>query len=149
MARVILRPTVSEDLSHLIAEPLPFRIRCITAVLMPDAEVQETSENAPSKLPEHAQPPSTVIGIGGVAFLPGGLVWAFVQQSVIAKRYPLSFHRAGLMAMQMVRESGLREVVATADAGNAAALRWLRRLGFVEADRQNINDKVLFIRRWT
>jgi RimJ/RimL family protein N-acetyltransferase len=49
------------------------------------------------------------------------------------------------MAMKMIRELGLREVVATADADNAAALRWLRRLGFVESDRQDIDGKVLFV----
>jgi RimJ/RimL family protein N-acetyltransferase len=47
--------------------------------------------------------------------------------------------------MTMIRALGLQEVVATADADNATALRWLRRLGFVESDRQEIEGKVLFV----
>jgi hypothetical protein len=122
--RVTLRSTIAADLPHVVGEPLPYRIRAITAL-------------AGDK----------VIGLGGLAFPPNGTVWAFVQQSEDAKRYPAAIHRAGLMAMRMIRDSGLAEVVATADADSAAARRWLRRLGFVEAGRQDIAGQMVFLWR--
>jgi hypothetical protein len=147
MPRVILRPTLPQDLPFLIGEPLPYRVRAITALLSPVDEGTDTDRHDPSACAAacRRQDFPSIIGIGGVAFPPEGPAWAFVQQAPEAKRYPLSFHRAGLMAMKMIRELGLREVVATADADNAAALRWLRRLGFVESDRQDIDGKVLFV----
>jgi hypothetical protein len=147
MPHVILRPTVPQDLPFLIGEPLPYRIRAITAVLMAgdehaDAHDHDASTGVAAR--ERPDGPS-IIGIGGIAFPPEGPVMAFVQQAPEAKRYPVAFHRAGLMAMKMIRELGLREVVATADAASAPALRWLRRLGFVESDHQDIDGKVLFV----
>ena len=56
MRRVILRPTVLSDLPHAIGEPLPYRIRAITALVE-----------------------GRVIGLGGVAFPPRGPAIAFVQ----------------------------------------------------------------------
>ena len=47
--------------------------------------------------------------------------------------------------MKMIRESGVREVVATADTDNEAAVRWLRRLGFEAGVAQQIEGKLLFI----
>jgi hypothetical protein len=123
MPRVILRPTISADLPFLIGEPLPYRIRAITAVLM---AADRTDGIATCEFT--GRPASSIIGIGGIALPPDGPAWAFVQQAPEAKRYPVAFHRSGLMAMRMIRELGLREVVATADADSAAALRWLRRL---------------------
>jgi hypothetical protein len=105
--KVTFRPTRPEDLSAVIGEPLPFRIRAIT-VLVGD----------------------TVLGIGGIGFPPNGPVIAFVQQAPEARKYKVSFHRAGLMALRMIRESGVAEVVATADTDDPAALAWLKRLGF-------------------
>jgi hypothetical protein len=119
---VTLRPTVPADLPHIIGEPLPFRIKAITVLAG-----------------------ERILGIGGIAFPPDGTVWAFVQQTAEAKRYPVAFHRAGLMAMRMIRHSGLSEVVATADSDNDAALRWLRRLGFAEARDQVVEGKVTFL----
>jgi hypothetical protein len=141
MPRVTLRPTIPEDLPFLIGEPLPCRIRAITAVLT--TEEGERKNSRPSSV---VRPPSSekVIGIGGIAFPPDGPVWAFVQQAPEAKKYPVAFHRAGLMAMKMIRESGVREVVATADADNEAAVRWLRRLGFDAGVAQPIEGKLLF-----
>jgi RimJ/RimL family protein N-acetyltransferase len=147
MPRVILRPTLPQDLPFLIGEPLPCRIRAITAVLSPADEEADADDHDPSAGVAARERPDgpSVIGIGGIAFPPEGPAWAFVQQAPEAKQYPLAFHRAGLMAMQMIRELGLREVVATADADNPTALRWLRRLGFVESDRQDIEGKLLFV----
>ena len=144
MPRVRLRPTLVDDLPHVIGEPLPCRIRAITAVL-----------------------DDRVIGIGGIAFPPRGPAIAFVQfapsrsvrhdahgandqttaGSPEARRYPVSLHRAGLMAMAMIRTSEAKQVVATADADSAVAVRWLKRLGFKPTDAQPIDGKLLFF--WT
>jgi hypothetical protein len=132
MVRVTLRPTVASDLPHVIGEPLPCRIRAITALF-----------------------DNRIIGLGGLAFPPDGIPIAFVQlapkfdskdaNGYEARRYPIAFHRAGLIAMKMIQESGLEQVIATADAGNATAVRWLNRLGFKASIDQGIDGKVLFI----
>src|SRR5579864_56967 len=133
MPRITLRPTIPADLPHVIGEPLPCRIRAIS-VLADDR----------------------IIGLGGMAFPPHGPAVAFVQLAPApeeaagipeARRYPVAFHRAGLMAMEMIRASGVAQVTATADAGSAAAVRWLKRLGFDEAERQPIDGRILFV--WT
>ena len=119
--KVIFRPTVTADLAYVIGEPLPYRIKALTAEI-----------------------DGKILGVGGIAFPPGEPVWAFVQQAPEAKRFPVAFHRAGLMAMKMIRESGIREVVATCDADNPAAIRWLRRLGFAQGPVQKIPDKLVW-----
>jgi hypothetical protein len=101
--------------------------------------------------------------MGGIAFPPEGPAIAFVQLSPSsqqeaagaaepaaasipeARRYPVAFHRAGLMAMAMIRRSHVAQVVATADAGSDVAVRWLKRLGFQPAERQQIAGKLLFV----
>ena len=127
--RVILRPTVPADLSAVIGETLPYRIKTLTAVLRPSPSEGEGE---------------TILGVGGLAFPPGGPVWAFVQQAQQAKKYPVAFHRAGLMAMRMIRQMGIREVVATCDEDNPAAVRWLKRLGFHPGEIQKIPGKIVW-----
>jgi hypothetical protein len=93
--------------------------------------------------------------LGGLAFPPHGIPIAFVQlvpkfdgkdaNAYEATRYPIAFHRAGLIAMKMIQESGLERVIATADVKNSTALRWLNRLGFTASTDQEIKGKVLFI----
>jgi hypothetical protein len=144
MPKVTLRPTILVDLPHVIGEPLPYPIRAITALV-----------------------DDRVIGMGGIAFPPNAPTIAFVQLAPPqsspaggahrdgaaaedvseARRYPITFHRAGLMAMALIRASGVPLVVATADAGNDVAVRWLKRLGFTEAHHQPIKGKLLFV--WT
>src|SRR5215472_11229522 len=122
MPKVTLRPTIAADLPHVTGEPLPYRIRAITALI-----------------------DDRVIGLGGIAFPPQGPAIAFVQftpsspnaDSTVchndptaksipeARRYPVAFHRAGLMAMEMIRKSEVRQVVATADADSDVAVQWL------------------------
>ncbi len=140
MPKVTLRPTIPADLPHLVGEPLPYRIRAITALVG-----------------------DRVIGMGGIAFPPFGPAIAFVQlvpssredaavgdgehsaaNTPDARRYPVAFHRAGLMAMEMIRTSGVTQVVATADASSDVAVRWLKRLGFQPAEDQRIAGKLLF-----
>jgi hypothetical protein len=141
MPQVTLRPTILADLPHVIGEPLPYRIRAITALV-----------------------DDRVIGVGGIAFPPDGPGIAFVQLAPSpiegapacggecsapsipeARRYPVAFHRAGLMAMEMIRKSQVTEVVATADARSDVAARWLKRLGFQPAEHQQIAGKLLFV----
>jgi hypothetical protein len=140
MPKVTLRPTILADLPYVIGEPLPYRIRAITALVE-----------------------DRIIGMGGVAFPPQGPAIAFAQllpsrpdqgdaaghdgtNSIPeARRYPVAFHRAGLMAMEMIQASDVTKVIATADAGSEVAVRWLKRLGFRLADDQRIEGKVLFV----
>ena len=141
MPKVTLRPTIPADLPHVIGEPLPYRIRAITALV-----------------------DDRIIGVGGIAFPHNGPAIAFVQlvpssreDAAVcngehaatsipeARRYPVAFHRAGLMAMEMIRSSALRQVVATADADSDVAVRWLKRLGFQPAEGQRIVGKLLFV----
>jgi hypothetical protein len=139
MPRITLRPTIAADLPYVVGEPLPYRIRAITALA-----------------------DERIIGVGGIAFPPDGPAIAFVQlapspeESDVreldgaasipeARRYPVAFHRAGLMAMKMMRASGVAKVIATADAGSAAAVRWLKRLGFEPSERQPITGRILFV----
>jgi len=138
MSKVTLRPTIASDLAAVIGEILPFRIRAITALVS-----------------------GHVIGMGGVAFPPDGPAIAFVQLAPVpandvgndgvkkniaeARSYPIAFHRAGLMAMKMIRESEVQEVIATADAGSDVAVRWLKRLGFKPSDSHRIAGKSLFV----
>lgn len=120
--RVLLRPTVAADLPHLrhlIGEKLPHRIQAITALA-----------------------DGLVIGIGGFGFRPDGTVIAFVAMTDEARQYPAAIHRAGLMAMAMIRRSGAPLVVAEAQPGNPAAERWLMRLGFEPAE---ISGQRIFI----
>jgi RimJ/RimL family protein N-acetyltransferase len=118
---VRLRPAIASDLPDIIGEPLPCRIRAIT-VLADDR----------------------VIGMGGIAFPPYGPAIAFVQQTAEAKNHPVAFHRAGLLAMQMIRDAGIMQVVATTDRDNPTAIRWIRRLGFVTSAVQPFEHKLLF-----
>lgn len=120
--RVTLRPTIPSDLPHCIGEPLPHRIKAITAL-------------AGDK----------VIGIGGIGYRPDGIVEAFVQQTPEARRYPVAFHRAGLMAMRIIRDSGLPRVVATTGRDFPAGQRWLERLGFAPAAVQDCPGKVIYV----
>jgi hypothetical protein len=121
---VRLRPAIAADLPHVIGEPLPFRIRAITMLV-----------------------DNRVVGLGGIAFPPHSPVIAFVQQTGEARKYPVAFHRAGLLAMRMVRESGLKHVVATTDRDSPRAVRWIERLGFARAAVQPLPEKWLY--EWT
>src|SRR5258708_34795526 len=97
MPKVPLRATILADLPHIIGEPLPYRIRAITALI-----------------------DDRVIGMGGIAFPPDGPAIAFVQlapssreetvcasepaaaSNPDARRYPVALPRAGLMGRETV-----------------------------------------------
>jgi hypothetical protein len=105
--RVTIRPTVAEDFRQVLEIPLPHRIRAVTMAIG-----------------------DKVLGVGGLGYRPDGTVVAFAIFTDEARRYPFSMHRAGLAGVRMFREAGVREVIAEAQPGNAAAEPWLRRLGF-------------------
>jgi len=106
-ARVVLRPTLPDDLPHVIGEPLPCRIKAVTGEI-----------------------DGRVIGVGGLAFLPGGTVVAWAALTDEARKAKVSLHKAGLRMMRDARAAGFKRVVASADAQSPTAVRWLKRLGF-------------------
>lgn len=105
--RVALRPTVASDLPQVIGEPLPFRIKAITA-----------------------HDGDRVLAIGGLGYLPSGIVGAFMASHPDFRNYPAAVHRAGIAGMKLIRESGEPRVVAIADQLVPAARRWLAHFGF-------------------
>lgn len=105
--RVTLRPTIAADIPFCIGEPLPHRIKAITALIG-----------------------DQVIGLGGIAYKPDGTVVAFAQINDEFRKYPAAIHRAGRMAMDMIRASGVPRVVAEAQPNNPAAEPWMLRHGF-------------------
>jgi hypothetical protein len=111
--RVELRPTVPEDLPFCIAETLPYRIKCITALV-------------PGSSPGTFE----VIGLGGLGYRPDGTVVAFAQILPALRKYPAAIHRGGLKVMAMIRASHVPMVIAEAQEGVPQARRWLERLGF-------------------
>lgn len=105
--RLETRPTVAEDVPRLI-ESLPTRIKALT--------VTKGDE---------------ILGIGGLTFMPDGTVAAFVmQQDGAALKYPIATHKAALRVLREAKADGHRRIVATTQAGNPRAERWLLRLGF-------------------
>lgn len=69
------------------------------------------------------------VAIGGVAFFKNGQNVAFCDITDEGRKYPLSIHRAGLAAIALAKEHGLKHLVATGES-NVASQRWLVRLGF-------------------
>lgn len=120
--RITLRPTVAADLPFCIGEPLPHRIKCITAEL-----------------------DGRVIGIGGLGFRPDGTVIAFAQINDEFRKYPRAVHRAGRAGMALIRASRVPLVIAEAQPDNAAAERWLLHFGFTPIEIDGV--KVFVWRR--
>lgn len=119
--RVTFRPTRAEDLPACIGEPLPFRIRAITALAG-----------------------DQVIAIGGIGYKPDGTVVAFAQLNDPMRLYPAAIHRAGILGMALIRASGVPLVIAEAQPDNPATERWLLYHGFVPIE---IGDAMAFVWR--
>lgn len=109
---VTFRPTVAADIPALTSEPLPFRIRGLTAVI-----------------------DDKVVGVAGVGFMPDGVVCGFAQLTDDLRRHRVALHRAALRFLADVRASGIRELVTLADPSIERAEPWLRRLGFEPIER--------------
>lgn len=123
MKKVVIRPACAADFVRLLAEPLPCRVRAFAGER--DGEL---------------------LGVGGLAFQPGGAVAAFLilakdeSGAAPARRAKVALHKAGLRVLAEARRLRIRRVVALAEQGNEAAEPWLRRLGFrpLAADGQTI-----------
>lgn len=113
--RVELRPTIPSDLAFVSHEPLPIRIRAITALAG-----------------------DCVLGVGGIGYRPDGVVVGFAAINQEFRRYPRAIHRAGVAMMRVIRESGVPQVIAIADASVEPADRWLERLGFRAHDERGV-----------
>ena len=115
---VEIRPTVAADLEYF-AWRNQFRLRAWTAL--------------------HG---GRVIGIGGLQVMENGTLIGFVDLTSEMRCYPLSLHRAAVRFMCELRHAGVRKVVAAADPAQAAAERWLDRLGFKPVE---VNGIKLFL----
>lgn len=71
-----------------------------------------------------------IIGIGGLVYLPDGLMGAFARLTPEARRRKVQLHKTALAMLESARARGIRQIVATADPTEPAAERWLERLGF-------------------
>ena len=72
-----------------------------------------------------------VLGVGGLAYLPDGRVFAFSYFGPEATKYPIALHKTALMVIGLARASGVRELYACPELRRSpAAERWLKRLGF-------------------
>lgn len=120
--RVILRPTVAEDLPHVTSEDLPHRIRAITALIHADPSRTTLGDGSVCG--------DKVLAIGGIGYRGDGTVVAFMAANPEFRKYPRAIHRAGIMGMKLIRDSGVKLVLAEAQEGNAAAEPWLLRFGF-------------------
>jgi hypothetical protein len=106
--RVTLRPTVLQDFLDLQGAPPIALTRCVSAMRG-----------------------DRLVGLGGLIFLPSGVVAASAVLTEEARTScKVTLHRAGLQIMRMARSLGLRRVVAFPEQGNPVAERWLLRLGF-------------------
>lgn len=105
---ITVAPTVAEDVPQVIAK-LPFRIKAMTA-----------------------KRGDEVVAIGGLAFMPGGAVGAFLQvrDGFEVSRYPVTLHRVARKILEDARQMGLRRIVAISDNNITSAIPWLERLGF-------------------
>jgi hypothetical protein len=110
--RVRLEPATAEDFERLVGSRPAARARALAAKL--DGET---------------------IGIGGFLYMPDGTVWASMLASPEGRKFPAALYRAGVMAMRMARRVGLREVFASPDPDEPAAVRFLERLGFELLER--------------
>lgn len=102
-----LRYATEADFAGLVDLPLPYRVRAFAAEMNGE-----------------------VLGVGGLAFFPGGGIAAFVHAKDEARRYKIAAHKAGLRAMAEAKALGLKRVVAMAQDDIEASARWLLRLGF-------------------
>jgi len=118
---VRLVPTTAAHCEAFFPEPLPWRIRAMTALKGDE-----------------------ILGIGGMAMLPDGQTAAFLEVSEEnAKKYPITLHRAAKAILQQAKDLGLRRLVTRADTRRPAAERYLQRLGFEFAG--NDDGEVIYL----
>jgi hypothetical protein len=102
-----IRPASQADIDAYAAEQSPYRVRGYVAVV-----------------------DERIIAIGGVAYLPTGVVLAFLDADEEARAKPITLWK---MAKRVVREAharGVSVINATCDGSVEAGPRFLTRLGF-------------------
>ena len=105
--KIELRPATRAAIDAMIGKPLPWRVRAWT--------IERAGE---------------VLAVGGFAYQPNDVIAAFLVKKPGVEQYPVTLHRAGMLAMKEARRIGYRRIVATADKRTEAAERWLKRFGF-------------------
>jgi N-acetylglutamate synthase-like GNAT family acetyltransferase len=115
MSPVEFRPTTADDLPHLTDQPLPFRIKAVTALI-----------------------DGRVVGVGGIGFMPDGVVAATVLMTDEMRAHKFALHRMAKKFLADVAASGIRELVTLADQDIAGAENWLRHLGFRPIERNGV-----------
>lgn len=71
-----------------------------------------------------------VLGIGGVLYMPDGLVLGFLDLSDEGRRHAVTLHRAAIRFLRTWRERGHRTLRITIDRSKPRAEAWARRLHF-------------------
>lgn len=104
---VEIRPATPDDIFAFAKEQAPYRVRAYVGV--EDGEI---------------------IGIGGVAYLPGGAVLAFLNITEQARRRPVALMKVARRVIREARERGVKTINALCDDEIEAAGRFLNRLGF-------------------
>lgn len=107
MAKMTIAPTTPEDVRDFLMVKLPYRIKAMTARV-----------------------DDRIVAIGGLTFLPGGTVTAFLEADDEARKHPVTLHKAVLAGLKDAKANGYRVITALADECIEAAPRWLKRLGF-------------------
>jgi N-acetylglutamate synthase-like GNAT family acetyltransferase len=121
LPRAVIRHSTQADIDAMMSAPLPCRVRSLTI------EVD-----------------GRVLGIGGIAYLPNGEVGVFSELTdEVRQDYPVTLHKAGRRLMAMIRDLGLKKLVATTDPEAKTPQRWLERLGF-EATGETLGGRMVF-----
>lgn len=116
MGQVTFRPTVAADLPHLTNQPLPFRIKAVTALIE-----------------------GRVVGVAGIGFMPNGAAVALAQMTDEMRAHKFALHRRAKQFLKDVAASGIHELVTLADTDVApSAENWLRHLGFEPIERNGV-----------
>jgi hypothetical protein len=87
-----------------------------------------------------------IIGIGGICYLPNGVVGVFGEFTDELRRHKVTLLKNGFRIMAALRSQGVQEAIATCGPDDVVAQRWLERLGFVDT-RDLAMDRKLY--RWS
>jgi hypothetical protein len=86
----------------------------------------------------------TVLGVGGLYFLPDGARAAFLVVSDEGRKYPKEIYKAAKGFLAFLKEQNILQVFAVADPAIEAAERFLLHFGFQSMD----TSKDVVIYRW-
>lgn len=104
----VVRDSVKADFEAIDVE-LPARCKAVTAV-GDDGEI---------------------IAIGGVMYMPEGIVFGFAELTNEARAQKMMLHRASVKLIKRLEREGVRRIITFADMDESPrAGEWLTRLGF-------------------